>query len=96
MALILEAGTQTHLDDREVVLRKKLLRTFNAPLHQELLRRLAGRLAKCASEMELAEIGNRSDFGETQVFFNFLADEFFYTSQLITRQPARNALPPRL
>ena len=96
MTLILESSSKADLDDRQIIFRKQLFRTFDALLHKELLWREAGRFSKRTGEMKLAQIGDGRDFRETEIFFEILGDEFLYATKFVTRKSTDHALCPRL
>jgi len=84
MTLILETRSQADLDDRQIIFRKQLFRTFDALLHKELLWREARRFTKSSGEMKLAQIGDRGEIVETQILFQIRVDKFFDAANFVT------------
>ena len=92
MTLVLETGAKTDLDDRHIFLGKKLLRAFDALLHDELLRRETSRLSERARKMKLTKIRDGRDIRETEIRIKILENIFLDASQLESRQSADREL----
>ena len=88
VALIFESGAEAHFDDRERVVGKKLLRSFDPLLHHELLRGHSGRRSERAAEMELAEICDGRYVSEAEIRIQILDDEFFDPTKFVSGESA--------
>ena len=92
MTLIFETGAEAYLDYRQIFFREQLLRSLDALLHEELLRRHTGGFSERACEVELTEVGHGRDLRQTQIGIQIFENKILNASKLMTRKSAAHDL----
>ena len=92
MRLVFETGEQADLDERQIVVGEELFGSVDAAFHQVMLRRLAGRFAERAGEVELAEPRDHGELGEGDVLFEIVVYVIGDAAEFVARQAAVDLL----
>ena len=85
VTLVFKARAQADFHDGQTIVGQELLGAFDAPFHQIMLRREAGRFSKGAGEMKLAQARDRGQLNKAKIVIEVFVNKLFNPAQFVTR-----------